>query len=47
MTSAMIPTFKQKGRIWFCYTRSIWGAGLVTGTGVTRKAAYADWVSQL
>jgi hypothetical protein len=49
MISAMIPTCIEEDGWWRCFSRCIWGAGLgfVTGTGATRKAAYADWIAEL
>lgn len=49
MTSAMIPICEEIDGYWLCTSRCIssHGFGTVTGTGPTRKAAYANWIEQL
>lgn len=44
--SAMMPTFSQEDGRWICQSRYLFG-GLVTGTGDTKKAAYANWIVAL
>ncbi|CAN5297317.1 hypothetical protein BH10PSE16_BH10PSE16_01050 [soil metagenome] len=45
--SAMLPTFTQEDGRWICQSRCIYGEGVVTGTGDTKKAAYANWIAAL
>lgn len=48
--SAMIPVcIEVDGGYWICTSRILCshGFGTVTGTGPTRRLAYANWVAQL
>ena len=49
MISALIPVCEEIDGMWICTSRCMWGAGfgVVTGTGATKKLAYAAWIDQL